>query len=246
MAKYLRSIGCDIVIALGHQGYNRDLAMAEAVPELDVVVGGHTHTFLDEPTLVGDVVVTQNGQWGENLGILQLTFERPADDPAARFELVALENEYKPMSSVEPKDLGMEAFIADYERRFEAEMGKVVCEAAHDFPVDNVRLAENALAELICDAMRGATESDCVLFNGGNFRAPLFAGEVTFGDLYSVLPYDNFMMRVPVTGAKLIECLEYAGGSPALGSRSQADQMGRETDRPVIVIFGTVMYRDAN
>ncbi len=34
---------------------------------------------------------------------------------------------------------------------------------------------------------------------------------MTFGDLYSVLPYDNFMMRVPVTGEKLIECLEYAG-----------------------------------
>jgi 2',3'-cyclic-nucleotide 2'-phosphodiesterase (5'-nucleotidase family) len=211
MAKYLRAIGCDIVIALGHQGYNRDMAMAAEVPELDVVVGGHTHTFLDEPMLVGDVVVTQNGQWSENLGILKLTFERPVGDPAARFELVSLENEYKPMAGVEPKDDGMEAFIADYQRRFDAEMGKVVCEAAHDFPVEDIRLAENALADVICDAMRGATDSDCVLFNGGNFRAPLFEGPVTFGDLYSVLPYDNFMMRVPVSGEKLIQCLEYAG-----------------------------------
>jgi len=161
--------------------------------------------------MVGDVVVTQDGQWAENLGVLKLTFARPANDPAARFELVDMQNEYLPLDPQQPQDDGLRAFIGDYEQRFEAEMGKVVCTAAHDFPVDDVRLAENALADLICDAMRGAAESDVVLFNGGNFRAPLAEGPVTFGDLYSVLPYDNFLVKVNVSGAKLRECLEYAG-----------------------------------
>lgn len=225
LAGYLRSIGCDIVIALDHQGYNRDLNMAEAVPDLDVVVGGHTHTFLDEPTMVDDVVVTQDGQWAENLGVLKLTFERPADDPNARFELVDMQNQYLPLDPSLPQDDGLKAFIGDYEKRFDAEMGKVVCTASQDFPVDNVRLGENALADLICDAMRGATESDVVLFNGGNFRAPLAEGPVTFGNLYSVLPFDNFLVKVNVSGAKLKECLEYAGQQYGDGGFPQVSGM---------------------
>ncbi len=225
MAKYLRSIGCDIVIALTHQGYKRDLAMAEAVPELDLVVGGHTHTDLTEPTVVGKVLVTQDFQWGERLGILKLTLERPADDPDARFQVVAVDNEFKPLSPNEPDDGGMQAFLNDYQRRFAAEMGKIVCTAAHDFPVMDVRLAENALANIICDSMRKATESDVALFNGGNFRAGLHTGEVTFGDLYEVLPYDNFMMRVPVTGAKLLECLEFAAAQYGDGGFPQVSGM---------------------
>ncbi len=211
LARYLREIGCDIVIALGHQGYNRDLKLAEAVPEIDVIVGGHTHTVLDVPTKVGNVVVTQNGDWGRNLGVLKLTFERPADDPDARFNLINMENEFTPLSPNEPEDDGMKAFIADYERRFAAEMDKFICKAEEDLKIDTIRLEENALADIICDSMRGVTGADVVLFNGGNFRAPINAGDVTFGDLYGVLPYDNFMMKVFLSGERLREVYEYAG-----------------------------------
>ena len=223
LARFLRGIGCDVVVALGHQGYNRDLALAEAVPELDVVVGGHTHTYLDEPTRVGDVLVTQNGDWGRNLGILQLTFTRDSRDE--RFKLAEYTNEYKPLSPDAAVDFGLESFIGDYDRRFEAEMGKYVCTAAHDFPVDEVRLAENALADLICDSMRSVTDADVTLFNGGNFRAPLAAGDITFGDLYSVLPYDNFMMKVTLSGARLREVLAYAGRQYGDGGFPQVSGM---------------------
>lgn len=209
LATYLREIGCDVIVVLGHQGYNRDIALAELAPEVDVIVGGHSHTFLDEPTLVGDVVVTQNGQWAENLGVLKLTFER--DDPTERFWLADIENEYVPLSADKPQDDGLRAFIGDYEQRLAAEMDRYVCDAGMDFSVDEVRLAENPLANLICDSMRAVTESDTCLFNGGNFRAGLKAGPVTFGDLYGVLPYDNFMMRIPLSGAELRAVLAYAG-----------------------------------
>jgi 2',3'-cyclic-nucleotide 2'-phosphodiesterase (5'-nucleotidase family) len=223
LARYLRAIGCDVVIALTHQGYNRDMAMAAAVPELDLVVGGHTHTFLDEPSRVGSVVVTQNGQWGENLGVLKLEFERA--NPGERFRLAELTNEYVPLSPDKPEDDGLKVFIADYERRFEAEMGRVVCTAAHDFSVETVRLEQNPLASLICDAMRSATDSDVCLFNAGNFRAGLYEGEVTFGDLYGVLPYDNFMMKITLTGAHLREVLAYAGKQYGDGGFPQVSGM---------------------
>jgi len=223
LASYLRSTGCDVVIALTHQGYNRDLELAQAVPDIDVIVGGHTHTFLEEPARIGDVLVTQDGQWGENLGILKLTFARP--DDGGRFTLADYENEYLPLSPDMPVDDGITVFIGDYRQRLDAEMSRVVCTAAQEFAVDEVRLAENALADLVADAMRAQVGSDVAMFNGGNFRAPLAAGTVTFGDLYAVLPYDNFLMNITLTGAKLREVLEFAGKQYGDGGFPQVSGM---------------------
>ena len=209
LATYMRSIGVDIVIAVGHQGHGRDIEMARAVPELDVIVGGHTHTKLDEPERVGDVLITQSWEWGKQIGVLKMTFERDSDDE--RFRLAGYDNEYVQMSPDKPEDDGMKAFIRDYDRRFAKEMNRVVCESLQDFPVSEIRIKENALANMIADSMRQATEADVAYFNGGNFRAGLNEGPVTFGDLYGVLPYDNFLMKVPMPGWKLIEILEHAG-----------------------------------
>lgn len=219
MAGYLRSVGCDIVIALAHQGYERDLLMAEAVPEIDVIVGGHSHTFLDQPARVGNVVVTQNGCWGEDLGVLKLSFTR--DDPSQRFALADFSEVYEPMEPALPQDDGLLAFINDYNQRLEQEMGKLVCQSAQDFPVDRVRFEENALADLVADALRSVAEADCAIFNGGNFRSPLDAGPVTYGELYQLLPYDNFLMKVKVSGAKLRELLSFAGQQYADGGFPQ-------------------------
>lgn len=208
LAQYLRGAGCDIVIALAHQGYQRDLALAREVPELDLIVGGHTHTKLEEPTRVGDVLVTQTNGWGRYLGVLKMQFDR--DDKSQRFRLTAYENVYQPMTPDLPEDDGLKAFIADYDQRLKQEMSKVVATAAQDFGVEDVRLRENALANLVADALRAQVDADIGLFNGGNFRAPLAAGPVTAGDLYAVLPFDNFLVKVTLTGAKIREILNYS------------------------------------
>jgi len=220
LANYLRGVGCDLVIALTHQGYQRDLALAKEVPDLDVIVGGHTHTKLDEPTRVGDVLVTQTNGWGRYLGVLKMVFER--EGPGQRFKLADYTNKYQPMSPDLPQDDGLKAFVADYDQRLQQEMSKVVCSAKHDFAVEQVRLRENALADMVADALRLQTGADIGFLNGGNFRAPLAAGPVTAGDLYAVLPFDNFLVKVTLTGAKIREFLTYGasqygdGGFPQL------------------------------
>jgi 5'-nucleotidase len=229
LAGFLRNIGCDVVIALGHQGYNRDVAMAAAVPELDVVVGGHSHTDLAEPTRVpaqnptGYVLVTQAWEWGKTLGVLKLRFER--DTAAERLRLADYENEYQPMTPQLPEDDGLKAFISDYNNRFAAEMSKVVCESLMDFPVADVRTQENALANMVADALRATTGADIALFNGGNFRAGIDSGPVSFGDLYEVMPYDNFLLKVKLSGAELRAALEAGGAQYGDGGFPQVSGM---------------------
>lgn len=229
LAGYLRSVGCDIVIALTHQGHARDLAMAAQVPDLDVIIGGHSHTFLDAPVQVpaanpaGYVLVAQSWEWGKVLGVKKLRFTRTAPDERLRLAEVLTAD--VPLSPDLPEDDGLRAFIADYNARFEAEMNRVVATAMHDFPVDTVRTEENALANMIGDALRGAAGADIALFNGGNFRAGLGAGPVSFGDLYRVLPYDNILIKLPVTGARLRELLQIGGSQYGDGGFPQVSGM---------------------
>ena len=63
----------DVLIALTHIGYQEDLKLAEAVPELDIV-GGHSHTELEDAIVYG-VLIVQSHEWARNLGFLRLEVE---------------------------------------------------------------------------------------------------------------------------------------------------------------------------
>ena len=65
----------DVLIALSHLGYSKDIELAEAVPELDIIVGGHSHTELKEATEVNGVIIVQAHEYANNLGFLYLNVE---------------------------------------------------------------------------------------------------------------------------------------------------------------------------
>ena len=87
VAKHLRqNEKCNLVIALSHLGYESktnpvyDVLVAQNTKYIDVILGGHTHTFLDKPTVISnannkDVVINQTGWGGINLGRLDFVFD---------------------------------------------------------------------------------------------------------------------------------------------------------------------------
>ena len=78
-AKLRTELGCDYVIVLSHMGFREDLSFAAQTKGIDVVIGGHSHTFIDEPSMVTDldgksVPVVQAGSWGKDFGVIEVTF----------------------------------------------------------------------------------------------------------------------------------------------------------------------------
>jgi len=72
-AALLKSKGCDMVIVLTHIGYSQDVELVKSIRNVDLVIGGHSHTFLDSPTIVEDadgkpVPVVTDGCWGLYVG----------------------------------------------------------------------------------------------------------------------------------------------------------------------------------
>jgi 2',3'-cyclic-nucleotide 2'-phosphodiesterase (5'-nucleotidase family) len=79
----------DVVIALTHIGVQSDVELAKSIDGIDIVVGGHTHTLLSEPILVGNTAIVQAGHWGQYLGKTELTISLDSG-PKVRTTLIDL------------------------------------------------------------------------------------------------------------------------------------------------------------
>jgi len=72
MARELRA-ECDLLIALTHLGLERDRELLKRAPEIDLVVGGHSHTPLEEPLQVGRGYIVQAGPWARSAGVVKVS-----------------------------------------------------------------------------------------------------------------------------------------------------------------------------
>ncbi len=63
----------DVLVAVTHIGFQKDIELAESVPGIDLIVGGHTHKVLPEPKVIGDTSIVQAGSWGHHLGKVEVS-----------------------------------------------------------------------------------------------------------------------------------------------------------------------------
>ncbi len=219
--------GVNKIIVLSHSGYNVDIAVAEATTGVDVIVGGHTNTFLysdDEdaagpyPTMIGDTAIVQAYAYGKFLGELNVTF----DDMG-----VITEASGAPLliDSNVAEDAAAKERIAELAVPLEEIRNEVVAEAADVLVGDRAvcRAMECSMGNLIADAMlaRVAEQGvDVALMNSGGIRADIDAGEVTMGEVLTVLPFQNTLSTFQISGETLYEALEN-------GASEHADGAGR-------------------
>ena len=216
----LEAEGVTKIIALTHVGYGRDMAIAAAVPGVDAVVGGHSHTYLSAtdpdragpyPTWVtrgeGDLVpVVQAYAYSKYLGHLELVFDDAGQLVYAGGNTILLD------ASVTP-DPDIEARVAELAGPIEELKSKVVAEAAEaiDGSRETCRAQECQMGNLVAEAMLDRVKDQGVtiaIANGGGLRASIDAGPVTMGEVLTVLPFQNTLSTFEVTGEAVVAALE--------------------------------------
>jgi 5'-nucleotidase/UDP-sugar diphosphatase len=216
----LDAAGVNKIILLSHIGYNEDMAVAAALPLVDVIVGGHSHTLLSNsvegaagpyPTMVTnpagvEVPVVQANQYGKYLGSLAVTWDDDGNVVKADGEPFLID-----VGVVANDDF--KAQLAELAGPIEEAMGEVIGTAAE--PIDgareNCRAKECQMGNLVADAMLARVADQGVtisIANGGGLRASIDAGEITKGEVITVLPFSNTLATVQVSGADVIEALE--------------------------------------
>lgn len=211
----LTAEGVNKIIVLSHSGYGVDQKVAAETTGVDVIVGGHTNTLLsntDEraegpyPTMVGETAIVQAYAYGKFLGELNVTFDDEGN-------ITKAEGEPLIMDAAVTEDQPTVDRIAEAAKPLEEIRNRVVAETAEaiDGERGNCRAQECSMGNLVADAMLDRVKDqgiDVAIANSGGLRASIDAGEVTMGEVLTVLPFQNTLSTFQVTGAQLIEALE--------------------------------------
>ncbi len=201
----------DLVVILSHMGVGEDKKLAKDVPGIDVIFGGHSHSWQKEPILV------KNRDWepfridgtisaycyehGGELGRLNLRLRKNN----GRFEIMGFDGGLIPVTADIPDDPKTANVIDRYYKPIAHLYDEVVGEAADTF--FNDRAGENTMLNLICDAMKEVTGSQVAVFGEAGCRGDVIAGPVKVWDLSLVMPNPYKMVTMRITGARLKEHL---------------------------------------
>lgn len=218
-SEIVRAEGADIVVALTHSPAleNSDgsitgeaAEIAKNAADVDAVVAAHNHKFVDgfvnNNNTGKDVPVVQAGYNGRGLSVITFTF----DENEEILDIEANTRQFYAESSTNefPIDKNVEETIAKYNEQLAPTLLTEVTELKFD--LDHDRYAGvTPLGVTVAEAMRQEGGTQVAIANGGGIRAPLTKGTLTLGDMYTILPFDNNVVTMKVTGAKLKELIQH-------------------------------------
>jgi len=191
----------DIVVVLSHLGFSGDTDLAKKIDGIDVIIGGHSHTKVAKPALVGSSVVTQAFEHGKTLGVLDLTVRNG--------KVVGANGRLEPIKPIGKENATVGAIVAKYQQKVDAAMNEAVGEALADLDGVHVRLQETNLGNLIADVMRKTAGADVAVINGGTIRTSIKQGPVKVSDVYAVVPFDNYIVAIKLSGKQIRDTLEH-------------------------------------
>ncbi|KAK2727391.1 snake venom 5'-nucleotidase-like isoform X2 [Artemia franciscana] len=244
--KPLKEQGIKVFIAVGHSGFQKDVEIAEKVPDIDVVVGGHTNTFLytglgpsvEEPEGPYPFVVTQESgkkvpvvqafAFGKYLGRLIVVFN---DDG----ELTDFKGSPLLLTQELPEDPEIKKELEPYSEKVQAIGGKVVgtTRVFLDGRRQNCRSRECSLGNLATDAFvnqftkRKSPDAwsyvSIALLNGGGIRASIdettSEGNITIKDIRTSFPFGNMIDVIELKGSTIVKILEQSVSNENLDLR---------------------------
>ena len=195
-----RNDDIDLTILLTHIGFESDKELAAALDPawgVDMIIGGHSHTILEEPAVVNNILIAQAGTGTDQIGRFDITVD---DETNAivdwTWQLIPINEDL-----IEP-DQGMVDFIARYKDEVDRKYSVVISKLTHEHTHPR-REEETSLGNLMADALAAETQSDVVLLGAGSVRVERLGPMVTLMDFKGCFPYDDTVTRYTVTGATL-------------------------------------------
>ena len=216
----LKGEGVNKIIALTHVGYPRDLEFIAKIPDVDVVVGGHSHTLLSNtdqkaegpyPTLVDNpggykVPVVQAGQYSKYLGDLRVVFDDSGVVKESKGDPILIDSSFKPDEATLKR-------IDELKAPIEALKSKVV--GTSEGPIEGdrkvCRVKECSMGNLVADATLARVKDQGVTIafaNSGGLRSSIDSGDVSMGEVLTVLPFQNTVATFQLKGEDIRAALE--------------------------------------
>ena len=190
----------DLTILLTHIGLESDIKLASMLKTewgVDMIIGGHSHSFLEKPITENGVIIAQAGTGTDQIGRFDLT----VDDDTNK--IVDYSWQLLPINSnlCEP-DKNLEKFIDAFRSEVDRKYS-VVLTHFQKVLTHPKREIETDLGDLIADVFAKSCETDVMLVGSGSIRVNSMGPVVTLKDLLACFPYDDSLIRVKITGKQL-------------------------------------------
>ncbi len=206
LIREVRERGAQLVVLLSHLGFDQnpqaDYPVAEAVPGIGVIIGGHTHTELSRPVVTNGTVIVQTGDFGRYLGRLDLEIDVSGNITRHSGQLIRVTEDV-------PLDPGVMNAYADEQASVRQALTRVIGElrSPADWSPERQCAAGNLFADALRERWKGA---EIALTLAGHWRAGLDAGPLTLGALIDALRSSANPARATLTGTQVLAFLRQA------------------------------------
>ena len=228
MAWYAKNIEqADIVVAVTHIGYTQDVKLARSSSDIDIIIGGHSHTRIDptdpttEPHLIRnregrDVLVAQTGRGGERLGEIVIDLDNPDATPSYRLITVDKRLDKR-------LDPAVEAIVAPYRADVNALNSRIVGRTAKALDRTSPEML-NFAADFVATRARELTDGvDFAILNKGGIRNSLPKGNISEGQVIALMPFFNRLQVLDIKGDKLLETFDVMARAGGNGVSSEVE-----------------------
>ncbi|MBT9141004.1 MAG: Mannosylglucosyl-3-phosphoglycerate phosphatase [Dehalococcoidia bacterium] len=190
----------DLIVLLAHIGTAEEEAVLREVPGIAVSVSGHTHE--QRVDQIGNVILVDSAEYGKVLGRLDIVVENGV--------VTSFHHGFLPITPAIEEDAAVNAVITPYREALQAELAEVIGEAevALDGERADIRSKETNLGNLVADVIRERAGADIAIQNGGGIRASIDVGPITLEEIFTVLPFDNYVVALELTGEAIWQALE--------------------------------------
>lgn len=202
----LRRAGADVIVGLTHLAMHEDKTVARTLThqQLAIIMGGHEHSLLT--AMAGGVPIFKVASDARNLGRADFWVDRRTK------RIHSMDWTLIPVDSSVPEEPRTAALVAQYETQVQDALGQPVghTDVALDAVQQTNRSQETNLGNFIADTYRAHTGADVGLINGGGIRTNTTygPGPVSRRDILAIMPFDNQLMVVEVSGQQLKAALE--------------------------------------
>jgi len=192
----------DLTVLMTHIGFEEDKKLAALLdPEwgVDMIIGGHSHTFLEQPAEVNNILIAQAGVGTDQIGRFDIVVDDDTNSIVEwKWQLLPVDNN---LAGPDPE---IEKLIATFkegvDRKYNRLIGRLARKLTHP-----KREEETELGNLFADIFAQLDCSDVVFVASGSIRGKELGPLVTLNDLQTVFPYEDNLYKFRITGVHLVK-----------------------------------------
>ncbi|MGC9349783.1 MAG: bifunctional metallophosphatase/5'-nucleotidase, partial [Anaerolineae bacterium] len=201
----VKAEGADVILVIGHICNPEMRTLVPEAAELGVAMigGGHCHQRMSE--VVDGVALVAAGSNMRAYGRVALEVDTASGD------VLEVDVKVSP-NSPGPSDPDVAAVVERWQARLDDALDHVI-----GYTENGIGRGSNAMHNMVTDAWLAAYPADIAMTNPGGFRQEILPGEITLADVVGVLPFDNYLIDVKLTGEEVISSYQHGTRRPAVG-----------------------------